>query len=150
MSTTRVQTVDWGLCMSAHSSNGFSTIAHVAQTLGLTHRALRFYEGRGLVFPKRVLRTRLYSDRDIERLRLILKLKAVGLSILEIKELIKNPGSGPYGLNEKLCAELIERSVAQKLTAETALAELRQIASHFRPRERTPNRESELADAPLS
>jgi len=104
----------------------------VAQELGLTLRALRFYETKGLVWPKRQLRSRLYSNEDIERLRLVVKLKGFALSILEIKQLLKNPGNGLYGLSEGVCAELVERGQAQKLAAEAALRELRQIAGSFR------------------
>jgi len=117
--------------MAQHPAQEFTKIREVAKELGLTLRALRFYEIKGLVSPKRQLRKRLYSNEDVEQLRLVVKLKGLGLSILEIKQLVKHPGNGPYGLSVTLYAELIERGEAQKLAAETALAQLRQIAGQF-------------------
>jgi DNA-binding transcriptional MerR regulator len=118
--------------MSTPSAHHYS-IAEVAEELGLTLRALRFYESRGLISPERKLRSRLYSEEDLERLRLIVKLKRLGLSILEIKQLITKPGNGPYGLSAALHADLVQRGEAQKSEAEAALAELRLIAALFCP-----------------
>jgi MerR family transcriptional regulator/heat shock protein HspR len=56
-------------------------------TKPLHAQTLRMYEREGLVKPKRVGRNRLYSDRDIERLRQIQHLtqdKGVNLAGVEI------------------------------------------------------------------
>lgn len=63
-------------------------IGDVATALGTTTRAVRFYEEEGLIEPTRTPRgTRLYSDDDVTRLRVILLLVAADVSIQEIKEL---------------------------------------------------------------
>ena len=60
-------------------------IREVARLTGLTSRALRFYEARGLLNP---LRThsgrRLYGRGELERIQQILALKRAGLSLSQI------------------------------------------------------------------
>ena len=114
--------------MDASSSTpeaGFLTIGEVCQEFRLTLRALRFYEAKGLIAPKRKERQRFYHTRDVEHLRTIVKLKSFGLSLHEIRELLRSPGDGPYGLTANLCKELIERLSAQRDAVEAALAQLR-------------------------
>jgi len=68
-------------------------ISVAADLIGCHPRTLRIYEERGLLSPVRRHRIRLYSERDIQRVRLIrylteergLNLAGVGL-ILEIQE----------------------------------------------------------------
>ena len=110
---------------SSAADAGFWTIREVSQELGLTLRALRFYEGKRLIAPKRQNGLRFYRTNDVERLRTIVKLKSWGLSLREIRELLQSPGDGPYGLTEHLREELVERLIAQRAGAEAALADLR-------------------------
>jgi MerR family transcriptional regulator/heat shock protein HspR len=49
-------------------------ISVAAEITGLHPRTLRIYEERGLLSPVRRNRIRLYSDEDIERVRLIRQL----------------------------------------------------------------------------
>ncbi len=46
----------------------------VAEMLNVHPQTLRLYEREGLILPKRLNRFRYYSDEDIERLHLILRL----------------------------------------------------------------------------
>jgi len=66
-------------------------IGEVAESLGLSLRTIRYYEEIGLVTPSG--RTeggfRLYTDADIERLRLVKALKPVGMSLETLGELIE-------------------------------------------------------------
>ncbi|HEV2817938.1 MAG TPA: MerR family transcriptional regulator [Allosphingosinicella sp.] len=63
-------------------------IREVVRRTGLTSRALRFYEARGLVAP---LRThsgrRLYGAQALERINQIVALKRAGLSLAQIQRL---------------------------------------------------------------
>jgi len=61
-------------------------IQQVAALLGVTHRALRFYEDQGLIDPQRVGTTRIYSRRDVARMQVILRGKRLGFSIKDIRE----------------------------------------------------------------
>ena len=67
------------------------SISDLAKEFDLTTRAIRFYEDMGLLQPTRQGaggRTRVYSARDRTRLRLILRGKRLGLSLVEAKEII--------------------------------------------------------------
>lgn len=64
------------------------TISQLAREFDVTPRALRFYEDKGLLTPRREGMNRVYSHRDRARLQLILRGKRVGLSLIEIKEIL--------------------------------------------------------------
>ena len=62
------------------------TVNQLAEELGITPRALRFYEVKGLLSPNRVGNNRVYTERDRARLKLILRGKRLGFSLAEIRE----------------------------------------------------------------
>lgn len=64
------------------------TISDLTSEFDCTARALRFYEDEGLIAPKRVGLTRVYSKRDRARLAWIMRAKNVGFSLSEIREMI--------------------------------------------------------------
>lgn len=64
-------------------------IAAVRRRTGLTARALRFYEARGLVCPLRTASgRRVYGAGEIARLHRVVALKAAGFSLAEIGRLL--------------------------------------------------------------
>ena len=67
------------------------SISELAREFDVTPRAIRFYEDHGILAPAREgprgLR-RVYSPRDRTRLKLTLRGKRLGLSLLQIRELI--------------------------------------------------------------
>jgi DNA-binding transcriptional MerR regulator len=64
-------------------------IRDVARRTGLTSRALRFYEARGLLSPLRTYSgRRLYGRGELERIQQILALKRAGLTISQIAGLV--------------------------------------------------------------
>lgn len=64
----------------------FYTVTELAEQLGTTPRAVRFYETKGLIKPQRAGSTRIYTRKDRARLLLILRGKRLGFSLAEIKE----------------------------------------------------------------
>ena len=67
------------------------TISDLAKEFDLTTRAMRFYEDMGLLQPQREGtggRNRVYTARDRTRLKLTLRAKRLGLSLVEAKEII--------------------------------------------------------------
>ncbi|HEY7006546.1 MAG TPA: MerR family transcriptional regulator [Sphingomicrobium sp.] len=63
-------------------------IREVARRTGLTSRALRFYEARGLLKPLRTYSgRRFYGRGELERIQQILALKRAGLSLAQIGKL---------------------------------------------------------------
>lgn len=67
-------------------SEQFYTVTELADDLGTTPRAIRFYETKGLLKPRRAGSTRIYTHKDRARLMLILRGKRLGFSLADIKE----------------------------------------------------------------
>jgi DNA-binding transcriptional MerR regulator len=102
------------------------TISDLAESFEVTARTLRFYEDCGLLAPERHGRTRLYSERDRKRLRLVLRGKRLGFSLEEIKEMLDihyaRPGevSAPDAMRARIAAHRA-RLAQQREDAEIAL-----------------------------
>ncbi len=62
------------------------SVSELANDLGVTPRALRFYEDKGLIAPQRAGNTRVYTHRDRGRLMLILRGKRLGFTLREVRE----------------------------------------------------------------
>lgn len=110
-------------------------IRRVADSYGVTLRALRFYEDRGLINPIRRGSTRLYDPRTLSRLRLILKGKQFGFTLSEISEMLAANDEAPspafdLALGADKVAEQLGHLERQRQTIERAIAELK--ATHER------------------
>jgi DNA-binding transcriptional MerR regulator len=116
---------------SANSAQSEFTIGELARHFGITLRALRFYEGRGLLTPQRDGLMRTFSRADRDRLALILKGKKLGFTLGEIGEMIDAQAGTATQQGLKLTAEKCLQQIAhferQMREAGEALAELRQI-----------------------
>ena len=66
-------------------------ISVAAELVGMHPQTLRIYEQKGLLQPKRTAgNTRLYSELDIERLRLIQRLTTeIGLNLAGVERVIR-------------------------------------------------------------
>jgi DNA-binding transcriptional MerR regulator len=73
---------------AGHAHGVTFSITQLAEEFGLTTRAVRFYEDKGLLSPERQGQTRIYHPRDRARLILIVRGKNVGLALSEIKEIL--------------------------------------------------------------
>ena len=70
-------------------SERFLSPSETARRLGVGVRALRLYERKGLVHPKRTeAGWRVYGPGEIERLHQVLTLKSLGLSLTRITQLL--------------------------------------------------------------
>ena len=111
------------------------TINELAKEFALTHRALRFYESRGLLRPRREGRRRLFSQADRDRLALVLKGKKLGFTLTEISEMIEAEAgrASEHGLKltAEKCVEQIAHFERQITDAQEALKELRRIHGIF-------------------
>jgi DNA-binding transcriptional MerR regulator len=106
------------------------TIGELAKEFGVTLRALRFYENKGLIAPRRRGLTRFYSRADRDRLALILKGKKLGFTLGEIRQMVaaeKGDDSQALKLSQDKCLEQIGLLERQKADLEEGLAELRRI-----------------------
>jgi DNA-binding transcriptional MerR regulator len=69
-----------------HLRSRLFSITELAEDLGVTSRAIRFYEARGLLEPQRAGSMRVYSYRDRARLQIILRGKRLGFSLARVQE----------------------------------------------------------------
>ena len=67
----------------------YISIGDLAKEIGLTTRTLRYYEEMGIMTPPRRLEggIRAYHPSEVRKLKFILKLKELGLTIKEMQEL---------------------------------------------------------------
>lgn len=119
------------------------TIGEIAADLDMTTRAIRFYESKGLITPKRRGVARFYTRRDRARLILILRGKNLGFSLEEIKEYLTIYDADPTQQTQlkHLQARVethIEELNQKRADIERTLNELKsiraQVAAHLRPR----------------
>ena len=97
----------------------FLSTAETAKALGLTPRALRLYERRGLVMPLRSEKGwRAYGPQELSQLHQILTLKQFGLSLKAIGELL----SGKLSRLEDVLALQEEALAERRQAAERGLA----------------------------
>lgn len=117
-------------------------IGELASRAALTVDAIRFYEKRGLL-PKAQRSAghfRVYSSRDLERVRFIRQMQALGFSLREIRELVDLRGRKTEAceavrqlLQEKLSATRAKARQLKHLETEL-LADLRKCNEELRHR----------------
>ena len=108
------------------------TIGELAEELGLTTRAIRFYESKGLIAPDRRGVARCYTRRDRARMQLILRGKNLGFTLEDIKEYLELYDSDPAHLAQlKLLAVKVDAHIAdldcKRADIDRTLAELKEI-----------------------
>lgn len=68
----------------------FQRIGDISNNLGISPRTIRYYEELGLIVPKRTNGGfREYSSPEIKKLQSVLRLKNLGLSLEEIRKIVK-------------------------------------------------------------
>ena len=71
------------------NDRGVFMISVAAELAEMHPQTLRMYEQRGLIAPKRSPKnTRLYSQRDVERLRRIQEMTAQGLNLVGVETVL--------------------------------------------------------------
>ncbi len=113
-------------------------ITELCQAFGITLRTIRFYEDKGLLSPRRVNGTRVYTRRDRARLALIVRSKAIGATLADIKHYLDLYGAHGEGRKQQLqyVLEKTDATIAtltQRITdIQATLAELRVINREVR------------------
>jgi len=75
--------------MTVDAERGVFMISVAAELAHMHPQTLRIYEARGLITPKRSPKnTRLYSQRDVERLRRIQEMTAQGLNLVGVETVL--------------------------------------------------------------
>ena len=111
---------DWGL-----------VIGVVAKMCGLTPRAIRLYESRGLLRPGRTAAgVRLYRAADVELLLFIKLARRNGLTVRQVGELVRlQETSGAPAMRArllKLCEDRLTMLQEQRLSLEDLIRDLRE------------------------
>ena len=107
-------------------------ISELAEEFDISLRALRFYEDKGLIQPKRSGNTRIYSRRDRARLQLILLGKRLGFSLDDIGALLNLYEPGSDNLRQlSMAAEMgvtqLKQLEEERATLEASIDELESL-----------------------
>ena len=106
-------------------------IADLAREFGISTRAIRFYETKGLLTPDRVGSTRVFRRRDRARLILILRGKRLGFSLRDISDYLSLYDAQSQTAQVAMLAAKVDERLAlleaQKKDLETTITELREI-----------------------
>ena len=108
------------------------TITELARETGITARAIRFYESKGLLTPRRAGTTRIYTHRERGRLQLILRGKRLGFSLTDIGEYLDLYDADPTQHDQILLLldkvnSRIEELKSQKADLDDTLEELSSV-----------------------
>ncbi len=108
------------------------TITELADELGVTPRAIRFYESKGLLEPQRAGGNRIYTHRNRVRLLLILRGKRLGFSLAGIKQYLDLYDADPTHRRQLVhllrgARQRIDELESQRRDLELTLEELRDI-----------------------
>ena len=109
--------------------NEVMTVTELARETGVTARAIRFYESKGLLHPQRAGTTRIYTHRERGRLQLILRGKRLGFSLTDIGDYLNLYDADPTQQDQimlllaKVYARIKELE-SQKIDLEASLTEL--------------------------
>lgn len=117
------------------------SIGEVERRAGLSARTVRYYEELGLLpgVRRRAGGRRVYGPDELERLRFIQRLKTLGLSLAEIKEL--NAVYGIGGSTRAMLLRLEELLAGHRAEVEARIGELTALRDEIdRYRERVGRR----------
>jgi DNA-binding transcriptional MerR regulator len=117
---------------AAEAGKDLYSVTQLGNELGVSARAIRFYEDKGLIAPRRVGNNRVYTSRDRARMVLILRGKQLGFSLREIKEYLDLYDADPtrakqHRLLLKAVRSRIESLESQRVALDQALKELRDV-----------------------
>lgn len=101
----------------AEANSRLSTIREMARDFQVSVRALRFYEDRGSLHPRRECTNRRYDARDRLHLKMILKGKQLGFTLSEIHDILASRG-------EESCKTELEMGLLpEQITAQISYLE---------------------------
>ncbi len=105
------------------NSHDLMGIAEVCAAFKVSPRALRFYETKELLAPKRINGARVYGKQDRARLARILRAKSLGTPLSEIKHYLDMYGRQGEGRLQQL-TYVIEKTAAAIADLESKRAQI--------------------------
>lgn len=111
-------------------------ISEMSERFNVTLRTLRFYEEKGLLNPVRKGARRFYGTRDVSRMQVILQAKKIGLTLAEIRRVIKlvegkTNKQDQFKELQEICKAQQEILIEQKQMLDEQVAEVEQILMAF-------------------
>jgi DNA-binding transcriptional MerR regulator len=108
------------------------SIGDLASEFAISTRAIRFYEIKGLITPRRVGANRVYTKRDRARLKLILRGKRLGFSLDEVAEYLNLYDADPHQMAQtRMLLQKVEMAIGgleqKRQDIEKTLDELREL-----------------------
>lgn len=95
------------------SEDRLYSIGDLASEFGVSTRAIRFYETKRLIAPRRVGSNRIYGRRDHARLAIILRGKRLGFTLEEIRQYLQLYDSDPDHTTQiRHLLEKVEHTIA--------------------------------------
>jgi DNA-binding transcriptional MerR regulator len=111
----------------------FLFIGELAELLGVNPKTLRYYESEGLLKPLRHGKFRTYRRVDVGRLKLIMSLRRLGVSVANIKTLSPvNEEDESMKLIEDTLKSHVEFLDSQLKVLEAQLQETQKILQQFK------------------
>ncbi len=107
-------------------------IGSLSRQTGVSIRTIRYYEQEGLITPsgRRSSGYRVYTERDVEKLRFIQQAKRFGLTLKEIRSIMR---CSRQGLQP--CCDLVRRLFNRKIAElEGKITELTQTRDRLKER----------------
>jgi DNA-binding transcriptional MerR regulator len=107
-------------------------ISEMSDLFDVTLRTLRFYEEKGLLNPVRKGARRFYGTRDVGRMRVILQAKKIGLTLAEIRRVIKlvegeTPRKSQFAELQSICRGQQQILREQKAMLDEQVAEVEEV-----------------------
>ena len=117
---------------ATRADNSLYSIGELSGEFGISTRAIRFYEAKGLLSPDRVGSNRIYTKRDRARLILVLRGKRLGFTLEEISEYLDLYDADPNQVAQtRLLLQKTESSISElegkRRDLDEALSELSEI-----------------------
>lgn len=118
--------------------NDMLTVGEAAKAAGLSAKAVRLYEAKGLLppAPRTAAGYRLYTDDDIAVLRFVRQAKTLGLTLAEIGDIltIRRGGTPPCPhvltvLNQRIAE--VDRTITELRQLRRTLTRTRDTAAHY-------------------
>ncbi|QUD88250.1 MerR family transcriptional regulator [Phenylobacterium montanum] len=98
------------------------SINQLSKLLGLTARAIRFYEEKGLVKPGRSWSGRVYTRRDFQRLSVIARGRKAGLSLEDLEDILDAYDPADHGHKQvELALDRLQEKLVELDTQRAAI-----------------------------
>lgn len=121
------------------------TVGAAAEAAGVSAKAVRLWESKGLLPPAERTEAgyRLFTDEDVAVLRFIRQAKALGLSLIEIKDILDLQRHGATPCDR--VSDLLDTHIAEIDRTLADLRELRRTLTNARRAARDSRRRGEHA-----